>query len=168
MTTKHTQTIFDFTKESSLSNWRVVDDVVMGGVSNGNLIIDKNGHGKYSGSVSTANNGGFSSIRIRFSKMEVDSNTHIVLTAKGDQKKYQIRVKDNQRNYFSYIQDIQTSDSWQTFKLPLSDFYPSFRGRKLNAPKFDQNQIEEMAILIGNKQNEDFQLLIDKIELQSK
>ena len=43
--------------------------------------------------------------------------------------------------------------------------YPSFRGRKLDQPDFDHKQIEEIAILIGNKRNEKFQLLIDKIEL---
>ena len=44
--------------------------------------------------------------------------------------------------------------------------YPSFRGRKLDEPNFYHESIEEITFLIANKQNEDFKLLIDKIELK--
>jgi hypothetical protein len=44
--------------------------------------------------------------------------------------------------------------------------YPSFRGRKLDKPNFSEDYIEEIAFLIGNKSEEKFQLLIDKIELK--
>ena len=56
-------TIFDFSKESDLRNWRIVDDVVMGGKSDGNFYINKDGHATFSGTVSLENNGGFSSVR---------------------------------------------------------------------------------------------------------
>ena len=111
MNTPNTQTIFDFTKESSLKDWRIVDDVVMGGVSDGKLTLDRSGNGKYFGSVSTANNGGFSSVRYRFNKMAVDSNSQIVLRVKGDGKKFQLRVKDKRQNYYSYVQYFQTADN---------------------------------------------------------
>ena len=44
--------------------------------------------------------------------------------------------------------------------------YPSFRGRKLNQPNFDNAYIQEIGILIGNKKEENFKLILDKIELQ--
>jgi hypothetical protein len=44
--------------------------------------------------------------------------------------------------------------------------YPSFRGRKLDQPNFSDDYIEEITFLIGNKKEEDFQLLIAKIELR--
>ena len=44
--------------------------------------------------------------------------------------------------------------------------YPSFRGRKLNQANFSNDYIEEIAFLIANKRQENFKLLIDKIELK--
>jgi hypothetical protein len=44
--------------------------------------------------------------------------------------------------------------------------YPSFRGRKLDAPNFSHDNIEEIVFLIGNKKNERFELIIDKIALK--
>ena len=44
--------IFDFNKNSSISNWIVVDDVVMGGKSNGNFQLNKDGKGVFYGKIS--------------------------------------------------------------------------------------------------------------------
>lgn len=44
--------------------------------------------------------------------------------------------------------------------------YPSFRGYKIDAANFNGEQMEEIAILIGNKKAEQFTLLIDSISLQ--
>ena len=54
---------------------------------------------------------------------------------------------------------------WEIIEIPLKDFYPSFRGRKLNFHNFSSKNIEEIGFLIGNKVNENFKLAIDKIEL---
>ncbi len=158
--------IYDFQKEVSTTNWRVVDDGVMGGLSQGKLEVDDEGNGVYSGTVSTENNGGFSSLRYRFSTMEVSKNQSIVLRIKGDGKKYQFRVKDKLNQYYSYINTFQTSGEWQTLEIPLAKMYPSYRGRKLNIPNFEHSQIEEIAFLIGNKKAESFELKIDKIEVK--
>ena len=158
--------IYDFQKDAATNNWRVVDDGVMGGLSQGKLQVDDEGHGVYSGTVSTENNGGFSSLRYRFSTMEVSENQSVVLRIKGDGKKYQFRVKDKASQYHSYIYTFDTSGDWETIKIPLAEMYPSFRGRKLNIPNFNHTQIEEIAFLIGNKKAESFELKIDKIEVE--
>ena len=44
--------IFNFNKNSSISNWIVVDDVVMGGKSSGNFQLNKDGKGVFSGKIS--------------------------------------------------------------------------------------------------------------------
>ena len=54
--------LFDFNKKSSLSNWYIVDDVVMGGRSSGYLKIDDDGHGRFGGNISLRNNGVLNSI----------------------------------------------------------------------------------------------------------
>jgi len=51
--------LFDFDNTTQSNAWRVVDDGVMGGLSAGNFEIDKNGNGRFYGTVSLDNNGGF-------------------------------------------------------------------------------------------------------------
>lgn len=161
-----TQLIFDFQQSSDASRWRVVDDVVMGGVSNGSISVNEEGHGVFSGSVSTDNNGGFSSIRSQVSGIEITDQRTVQLHIKGDGKEYQFRLKANSRDYFSYIHSFSTSGAWETIELNLSDFYPSYRGRKLNQPNFNSRTFEEIAFLIANGRDEEFELVIDKIELR--
>ena len=43
--------------------------------------------------------------------------------------------------------------------------YPSFRGRKLAMNNFNNNFIEQISFLVGNKKNENFKLVIDSIIL---
>lgn len=158
--------IFDFNSESNVYSWRIVNDVVMGGKSSSTITINKEGHGQFSGIVSTENNGGFSSVRHILKPVSVKKTDKIYIKLKGDGKDYQLRIKDSYKNYFSYIKIFSTSGKWQLIEIPLSDLYPSYRGRKLNKPSFYHNVIEEIAFLISNKKNERFQLIIDNIYLK--
>lgn len=158
--------IFDFNKNSSISNWIVVDDVVMGGKSNGNFQLNKDGKGVFSGKISLDNNGGFSSVRYGFYKLNIEKFKSIVLKIKGDGKNYQFRIKHKSSDYASYITSFSSSGEWQEIEIPLISMYPSFRGRKLEEPNFFHKSIEEVTFLIANKKNEEFILLIDKIELR--
>lgn len=47
----------------------------------------------------------------------------------------------------------------------LNDLYPTFRGRRLDQPNYNHDTIQELGFLIGNKKEQDFELIIDKIEL---
>jgi NADH dehydrogenase [ubiquinone] 1 alpha subcomplex assembly factor 1 len=157
--------LFDFSKNVSLKDWNIVDDRVMGGVSNGTFTLDENGHGKFSGYVSLDNNGGFSSVRYQFDKKTVSKESKVILRVKGDKKDYQFRIKDNANQYYSYITTFSTNGEWQDVEINLKDLYPSFRGRKLNMPNFNGTSMEEIVFLIANGKDEKFELLIDKMEL---
>jgi NADH dehydrogenase [ubiquinone] 1 alpha subcomplex assembly factor 1 len=160
------QTLYDFSIKSDAQDWSIVDDVVMGGRSNGNFDINNEGHGVFSGYVTTENNGGFSSMRCQFEKISTTQNSKITLVLKGDGKDYQLRIKDNVRSYYTYITTFKTSGEWQKITIPLKDLHPSFRARKLDLPNYNGNSFEEIAILIGNKKKESFRVLLDKIELE--
>ena len=160
------QIIFDFNKNSSISNWIVVDDVVMGGRSYGNFQLNNDGKGVFSGKISLDNNGGFSSVRYGFNKLNIEKFKSIVLKIKGDGKNYQFRIKHKSSDNASYITSFSSSGEWQEIEISLNSMYPSFRGRKLDEPNFFHKSIEEVTFLIANKRNEDFILLIDKIELR--
>jgi len=158
--------IFDFKKNSDIENWIIIDDVVMGGKSSGIFKLNSEGHGVFEGAISLKNNGGFSSVRYKFEKSLIKEYTKVILKIKGDGKKYQFRIKSNSQDYYSYIYPFPTTGEWEEVQILLKDMYPSFRGRKLDQPNFSKDYIEEIAFLIGNKNQEKFKLLIDKIELK--
>lgn len=161
-----TQVIFDFNRKSNVEDWVIIDDVVMGGRSSGTFSLNADGFGVFEGAVSLENNGGFSSVRYRFQKMPVKDYTKVIIRLKGDGKQYQFRIKSSSGDYYSYIATFSTTGAWQEIEIPLEDMYPSFRGRRLNLPDFSKDHIEEVAFLIGNKKEERFKLLLDKIELK--
>ncbi len=158
--------IYDFNESSSAKDWKIVDDGVMGGRSNGRFSIDNEGNGVFEGKISLENNGGFSSMRYTFEKVAVTRIATVLIRLKGDGKAYQFRVKDNKNQNHSYITTFQTSGKWETVEIKLSDLYPSFRGRKLNMPNFEADSFEEITFLFGNKKAEEFKLILDKIDLK--
>ncbi len=161
----NTLMLVDFDKNQSVTNWYVVDDVVMGGRSSGSFKVNPQGYGVFEGKVSLENNGGFSSVRYQMGKTDLVSFDKLVIRLKGDGKRYQFRIKAKSSDYYSYISYISTNSEWQTVEIHLQDMYPSYRGRKLDIPNFSGESMEELAFLISNKRAESFKLLIDTIEL---
>lgn len=164
--TMQTPIIFSFNQNSTIEQWRIADDIVMGGKSSSRITIGPDGYGIFKGQISLENNGGFSSVQCRFPKKLVNDFTKIRIKLKGDGKNYQFRIKANANDAYSYISTIKTSGDWQEIDIQLSDMYPSFRGRRLDEPNFSNNYIEAIAFLIGNKTAENFILHLDTIELK--
>lgn len=162
----NSQLIFNFNHNTNISDWKIVDDVVMGGRSNGTFKIDSDGNGVFSGDVSLENNGGFSSVRYQFEKINTTKDSKVIIRLKGDGKEYQFRIKNNRNTYYSYITNFKTNGDWENIIINLKDLYPSFRGQTMNISNFTGNSIEEIVFLIGNKKNESFNLILDKIEIE--
>lgn len=158
--------IYNFKSKKSIENWYIVDDGVMGGLSQGKISLNSSNIGVYSGTVRTENNGGFSSIRYECDSIDVSIYTHIVLKVKGDGKSYQFRIKESPNQRFSYITNFETTGKWQTIKLPLKEFYPSYRGYRLRRPNFNGKYIQEIAFLISAKTKSFFTLEIEYISLE--
>lgn len=152
-----------FDKAQSSQKWYITNDVVMGGLSKSTMKVDKEGKAIFSGEVSIENNGGFAMTRLPLNLKLDSKKSKIVLQLKGDGKKYQLRLKSNENQRFWYVQTFQTINKDQVIELPLSEFYPSFRGYKLDLGNFSGDKLKEVAILIGNKTNESFSLEIEKI-----
>jgi len=154
--------VFDFSENSSPDGWLVVNDGVMGGLSQGTFTIGDKGTALFAGEVSLENNGGFSSVRYNTGETDVEGYTTLAITLKGDGKNYQVRIRENNDDYFSYIATFQTSGKWETIEIPLKEMFPSFRGQKLDRPNFRGNTIVELTFLIGNKKAESFKLELQK------
>jgi len=158
--------IFDFSKESDISDWEIVNDAVMGGRSGSKFNINDEGNGVFKGTVSLENNGGFASLRHRFNQKKIAGNKKVTIHLKGDGKRYQFRAKTNKNDQQAYVSYFETTGEWQTIEIKLSALEPTFRGRKLNMPNFPADELEEVGFMIGNKVNENFELVIDKIVLE--
>lgn len=167
MMVSNSPVLFDFSKDSSLSNWFIINDGVMGGLSKGQLSLTPEGHGKFTGKVSLANNGGFTSIRCNLPPTATSSTTKISMRIKGDGKDYQFRVRHQPLAYQSYIYDFSTTGEWQIIEFPINQMYPERHGRRLNMPNFDHEKICEFTFLIANKRNEEFEILIDSVQLRN-
>lgn len=158
-------TIFQFNNTSNLDNWQVVDDVVMGGKSDGNFNLNTDGNAVFSGNVSLENNGGFSSVQYKFKPIAIQNSKTINIKLKGDGNSYQFRLKKDQNDYYSYKKEFNTNGDWQTITLQLSDFAPTFRGQTLDFPNFNSDVLAQISFLIANKQPQNFKLEISKIWL---
>jgi len=163
------QPLILFTSSPNTSNttWRVVDDGVMGGKSQGHAKVTEAGHLHFYGEVSLENNGGFSSVRYDLPKTQnISGYTKVVMRLKGDGIRFQFRLKAQANQRYSHIQYFETSGEWEEVQLPLRDFYASFRGRKLDLPNFEADQLEEITFLIANKKAQDFSLKVAEIRLE--
>ncbi|KAK2975169.1 hypothetical protein RJ640_017382 [Escallonia rubra] len=94
--------VFGFQDDSSRElAWGALDDVVMGGVSESTFLIDPKGGenggpaGIFRGVVSTANNGGFTSIRTKNFSVPEDLSAYdgFELRLKGDGRRYKLIVR---------------------------------------------------------------------------
>lgn len=159
-------TIFQFSGDANIKACRIVNDGVMGGISRSSLVLTEAGHGNFSGHVSLANNGGFASVQHDVALKGIKEKTHIVLRVKGDGKEYEFRLKSALNQSESYVHTFNTSGEWETIRLKIADFHPQFRGRKLNLPNFNFDNIAQISFHIANKTEEDFELVVDWIGME--
>ena len=82
--------LFDFSKDSDLSDWTIVNDGVMGGISQSDLTINANGNALFSGKVSLVYNGGFASVRYNPRTIDVKGYSKLVIRCKGPANTYQV------------------------------------------------------------------------------
>lgn len=156
--------IYNFNVDSDVSEWKIVNDGVMGGLSQSKIKLSEEGRAVFSGEVSLENNGGFASVRYT-PEVAIDAKgmKSLVVKVKGDGKKYQVRLKADAGQDHSHVYEIKTTKELKSYEIPLKKMYPTFRGRKLDMPNFEAETIAEIAFLIGNKKAESFTLELDKM-----
>ncbi|XP_074583047.1 protein HIGH CHLOROPHYLL FLUORESCENCE PHENOTYPE 173, chloroplastic isoform X3 [Curcuma longa] len=131
--------------------WGALDDVVMGGVSVSGFQVDPKGNedggptGLFKGVVSTANNGGFTSIRTKNLSMPEDLSSYdgIEMRVKGDGHRYKLILRTS-----SDWDTVGYTASFDTIKLPFSSFRPVFRARTVvDAAPFDSSNIISLQLM---------------------
>jgi uncharacterized protein YbjT (DUF2867 family) len=147
--------IFDFTQPSSdLKNiWGALDDVVMGGVSSSNFyILEKTA--VFNGNVSTANSGGFASVRTKnFSPaINLSGFTGIRLRVKGDGQRYKIFLRtETTWDGIGYSYSFDTiANTWIDVNIPFVNLVPVFRAKTVkDCPKIDESKICSVQLMLS-------------------
>jgi hypothetical protein len=171
--------IFDFSQpDQPLSQiWGALDDVVMGGVSESTIEPALDG-ALFTGTVSTANSGGFASIRTRNFEPPLNLGSHqgLALILKGDGQRYKFLLRDQDSwDSVAYAYSFDTvAGQWTTVSIPFASLVPVFRaktvqdGRSLNPHRIRSLQLmlskfEYDGVLNPHFQPGAFQLLVKTI-----
>jgi hypothetical protein len=125
-------TFEDFADPAAGTRWGYVADGVMGGVSRGGarIVTGEGAHVRLTGTVSTANNGGFVQVRRRLDAPWPEDVVAITLEARGNGERYYVflRHRAARRVFHSYRAAFETGADWARPRLPLSAFAPSHDG----------------------------------------
>ena len=159
--------IEDFNSTNHL-NWKVINDEVMGGISESNFQIQNDQTALFSGRVSLQNNGGFASARASLHESISGDFEKIIIRVKGDGKTYSLRIRTDQNfDGVAYACSFSTKkDEWTEHEFSPAEFVPTFRGRILsNVPPLNDLNISHIGFLISEKQSGSFGLIIDWIKI---
>jgi monofunctional biosynthetic peptidoglycan transglycosylase len=148
-------------KDIGIKNWRMVNDNVMGGVSDSNMYINKEGNLIFSGEVSLDNNGGFASCRLDIETVNLNDVKSFKIRVKGDGKTYKFRFSESYRST-NYSSNFETQkDTWLDIEIPLKNLKPTFMGYySRSSPELKIEKMKSMGFLISDKQKGEFNLEI--------
>ncbi len=149
------------------NRWRIVNDGIMGGLSSSKAIIEDDKI-IFSGNISLENNGGFASLRSPVKDYSFEQFSGIEIKIKGDGKRYSISMKET--TYFSgyfFTSIFETKrDEWITIQLPFNQFKLYYFGREIKSNrKIPLSNIKEISLLIGDKQEGNFNAEIEYLGL---
>ncbi len=158
--------LFDFTTDDAqATNWRSIDDVVMGGVSDSTFESTDDG-ATFTGEVSLENGGGFASVRAPDEARDLSAYDAFQLRLRGDEQRYWWTTYTGP-NSPSYRARLQPAPTWETVTIPFDDLTPYHRGTRVpDAPPFAPSSVYSVGFLIADKQDGVFGLEVAWIRAQ--
>jgi monofunctional biosynthetic peptidoglycan transglycosylase len=161
--------LFDFAAPDPdpAAAWRSVNDVVMGGVSEGSFEPAEAG-AAFTGTVSLERGGGFASVRAPEASYDLSGADGLRLRLRGDGKRYWCTLYTTAGRSVSYRAPIAPPEDWTTLAVPFGDLVPYRRGTKRpDAPPFDPAQVRTLGFLIADEQAGPFRLEVARIRAAS-
>jgi NADH dehydrogenase [ubiquinone] 1 alpha subcomplex assembly factor 1 len=155
--------------EQKQSPWFIVNDDVMGGVSQSSVSELSEDTGiRFKGQLSLDNNGGFASTVLLVDEEQFVDAKAICLHAKGDGRAYQFRLKTERNSGGpSYVVEFNTQENqWKNYCFSVDDFIPKYRGRVLtNFAQLQFSKVKQLGLLIADKNMNPFQLDLRSIQI---
>ena len=117
--------------EENARYWQYISDQTMGGVSNGQAVLEKDEDiffARLIGNVSTANNGGFIQLRSTLSFVNLYNKNKTLrgvrLNTRGNGETYHIFIRTSETRSYSdfYYATFIADNEWNTVDLPFAKF----------------------------------------------
>lgn len=146
--------LFDFSQATSIDQmWGALDDVVMGGVSSSSL-QQQDDVAVFTGYVSTANSGGFASVRSRNFEPPLDLSSYLgfALRVQGDGQRYKFLIRDEDGwDSVAYAYSFDTTvDQWITIQIPFTQMIPVVRAKTVNhAQPLNSGRIRSLQLMLS-------------------
>ncbi len=163
-------TAWGWNVSNDATDWYVVNDSVMGGVSSSSLSNTESGTLLFAGFLSLENNGGFASTRTESVPLLQDGIDRITIRVRGDGRRYIATIRTPYRSMrrIYYRQAFETiADEDMTIDLRAEDFKAYTYGRRVSsAPTLAEvgPNIGSIGFMLADKRPGPFALQIIDIE----
>ncbi len=156
----------NFGKSKSGGSWMVVNDGVMGGLSNSKAILLENSM-LFDGLISLDNNGGFASVRSGLTSIDLSKTERVTIRYRSKGQNVGLRLLKSDRFYLPYFKTYlsPTSGEWRTVVFSIDDFeeyrLENKTGREITKDELDN--IIRIGLIVSNKEEGPFLVEVDYI-----
>ena len=161
--------LVDFGQDGE-TRWYAVNDTVMGGVSSGQLVYEDETL-LFEGTVSTDNNGGFTSVRGPNETIDISMYERVLIRMKSEGQPFSMILANNPywfQDQFKYDIEVPNSD-WNVIEIPLNEFqvfrtqngYPTATGIMMTPE--DGRRILHLELMSKLFEDGEFRLEVDYI-----
>lgn len=153
----------DFGHHKAGQDWRVINDGVMGGLSEGRLHFSENGL-RFAGNISLANNGGFASVRSPFQQLDLSNFKSLQLRYRASGMSFALCLENDRRFYrpnYKYV--LPPTEEWREIQIDLLDLKEyvlgSTTGSTIDASTL--SEIIRIGFISNSKKEGPFTLEVD-------
>ena len=159
----------DFGKTKGGQDWMVVNDGVMGGLSESTATLTESSL-LFKGTISLKNNGGFASIRSSKGKFDLSNFRTVKIKFRSSGRDFALRLATSELYYKpNYKQNFSSSrGEWETIELKISDFKEYTMGQ-ISGSTMSKNNLEnvlKIGIILSDKKEGPFEIEIEYIEFE--
>jgi NADH dehydrogenase [ubiquinone] 1 alpha subcomplex assembly factor 1 len=152
----------------AVSNWRSVNDGVMGGLSSGGPRFEGT-HMVFAGVINT-DGGGFSSIRAQVAPGAFAGMDGVKFRVKSDGRVYKATFRTDARKGWREVSfqaplPVGSERDWVDVTVPFNDLKPSVFGRPVRGAKFDPSKVQSIGIILADGQDGPFRLQVESMEV---
>ncbi|MEL7339060.1 MAG: CIA30 family protein [Bacteroidota bacterium] len=137
----------DFGTQKDGQQWRVINDGVMGGLSQAQIAFDRDVV-RYEGKISLDNNGGFSSFRSPYGRYDLSDYETVEIRFRSQGPTFGFTLETNSYFYLPYYKVILKAkgDQWQTKRFRLRDFKAYQLGRPTGESLADSDKAKVIRL----------------------
>lgn len=156
----------DFGSKTGGESWEVVNDGVMGGLSEGQLFLKENSI-LFKGTLSLENNGGFSTFRSPMGSYDLSRYSTVSIRYKCSERNFEMTLATSRyffRTNYKYAFTKKYGE-WDEVTFNLTDFSAYRMGNALNEriPATKLDDIIRIGFILSDKKQGAFELEIDYI-----